>query len=38
MLDDEENPIRHLPVLDVAGRPSSAEDVNANSYCGSDSD
>jgi hypothetical protein len=28
-------PSRHLPVQDVAGRPSLAEDVNANRYCGS---
>lgn len=28
-------PSRHLPVLDVAGRLSLAEDVNANRYCGS---
>jgi hypothetical protein len=26
---------RHLPVQDVAERPSSAEGVNANRYCGS---
>jgi uncharacterized protein with NAD-binding domain and iron-sulfur cluster len=28
-------PSRHLPVQDVAGRPSLAEDVNVNRYCGS---
>jgi len=26
---------RHPPVQDVAGRPSLAEDVNANRFCGS---
>jgi hypothetical protein len=26
---------RHPPVRDVAGRPSLAEDVNVNRYCGS---
>jgi hypothetical protein len=28
-------PSHHLPVQDVAGRPSLAEGVNANRYCGS---
>ena len=28
-------PSRHQPVQDVAGRPSLAEDVNVNRYCGS---
>ena len=28
-------PSRHPPVQDVAGRPSLAEGVNANRYCGS---